>query len=381
MRQAAFASSILFGASIFVLGVAAAFKVIDFRTDARSTRDLVQGKSALAFESHYNKEFPARDLGVSLWAAIAYVLFKEGRPGIAIGGNDWLYTDEELKTYADAEVQTQTHLALMLWVREELARRGSALAVAVVPSKARVYPEHLGGHRPASIHRDLYERIQAELATGEMPQIDLLGALTAAKGQQQTFLRTDTHWTHGGAQVAAREIARALKAAGLAGSGSTAYRTQTQSEQPHKGDLFNFLPLDPYFSALLPPQEQIAVQRTEAAGAGEVDLLGDGAEPAIALTGTSYSADARWNFTGALQESLREDVVNYAVEGKGPFVAMLEYLSRKDLPQTAPRVVVWEVPERFFPVAYDFSPYAALLPPELVQQETVSKKKNAHGAH
>lgn len=384
MRQAALMSSGVFAASILGLGIAGAVKVVDFRSEQQAEVDrwesLVQGKAALAFESHYNKQFPAKTFGTNLWAAIDYSLFREGRPGVIVGQSDWLYTDEEFKTYADAQAQTQAHLALMTWVREELARRGSTLAVAVIPAKARVYPEFRGAREPATVHRDLYARIQAELARSATARADLLGALTAAKSQRPVFLRTDTHWTPWGAQVAAQEIARSLASAGLAGQGSTEFVTETQGPRPHKGDLFSFLPLDPYFAWLLPPQEEIAVRRTVAAGGGQADLLGDTAAPAVALVGTSYSANELWNFTGALQEALREDVINYAQQGKGPFVAMLDYLQRKDLPAEPPRMVIWEVPERYFPVAYDLSAYTDMLPPELVQRETMPTPKNV-GAH
>lgn len=366
MRQAAVVSSGIFAASILVLGATAVVKVVDYRATTESQdslASLVEGRAALAFESHYNQRFPARTFGTNLWAAIDYVLFDEGRPGLVLGRGGWLFTDEEFRTYADAEARVQTHLELVTRVRDELRRRGSELAVALVPSKARVYPEYLGWRRPAAIHGNLYHRIQRELAATGVVRADLLAVLRSGKSQDAVFLRTDTHWTPWGARIAAQEVARCLETAKLAGLGSATYRTRTGPRQSHRGDLFNFLPLDPYFAALLPPSEEIAEPHTEAAAetASAEDLFGDSRIPSVALIGTSYSANALWNFTGALQEALREDVVNYAQEGKGPFVAMLDYLARTDLPATPPRVVIWEVPERFFPVAYDFSAYPVLL--------------------
>lgn len=382
MRQAPWISSAVFAASILALGVAGAMKIVDYRSEreAASTGQweaLIQGKAALAFESHYNNEFPAKTFGTNLWGAIDYALFHEGRPGVVIGRDHWLYTDEEFKTYADAGAQLEAHLKLLVWARDELARRGTQLAVAVLPAKTRVYPEYLASRRPATIHRDLYARIRQTLADARMPHADLLPALIAAKKQRPVFLRTDTHWTPWGAEVAAQEIARSLTSAGLAGAGTQPFRTITEAPRPHRGDLFNFLPLDPYFAFLLPPQEQIAVQRTEPLGAGAAALLGDAAEPAVTLVGTSYSANERWNFHGALQQALGEEVVNYAQQGKGPFIAMLDYLQSREQAAQPPRVVIWEVPERYFPVAYDLSAYAATLPPELVQRQTVAEPKKA----
>ena len=44
----------------------------------------------------------------------------------------------------------------------------------------------------------------------------------------------------------------------------------------------------------------------------------------VTLVGTSYSADERWNFTGALQTALGADVLNLATEGRGPLPPMRE---------------------------------------------------------
>jgi len=77
------------------------------------------------------------------------------------------------------------------------------------------------------------------------------------------------------------------------------------------------------------------------------DLLGDAETPEVALVGTSYSAQPRWNFHGALQEALQQDVGNYAKEGLGPFAPMFEYLKSADFAQAPPRLVVWEIPERY----------------------------------
>lgn len=377
MRQAALMSSGVFAASILVLGAAGALKITDYRNAASvsSLANIIEGRAALAFESQYNARFPVKTLGTNLWAAIDYALFDEGRPGVVLGKEDWLFSDEEFKTYADAETRARSHLALVTWVRDELQRRGSTLLIALLPSKARVYPEHLGRRKPSAIHADLYPRLARDLIAAGVMHTDLLGALKNGKTEDAVFLRTDTHWTPWGARVAAQAIARQLTSAKLAGQGSTVYHTQTAAPQPHRGDLFSFLPLDPYFAALLPPGEQIAVPQTASAAetTSAADLFGDDKAPTVALIGTSYSANTLWNFTGALQQALREDVVNYAQQGKGPFVAMLDYLARTDLPATPPRLVIWEVPERFFPVAYDFSAYRSLLPPELALQAAVPR--------
>jgi len=347
--------------AVFVLGVAAAAlsRIVPFHLPAGA--DWFDGKVAKAFESHYDERFPGRTLGTNIWAAIDYLLFDEGRPGVVVGRDDWLYTDEEFKTYPDAEASVATHLALIPWVRDELARHGTQLVVALVPSKARIYPEHIGARRPATLHDGLYDRARSALLDAGIAAPDLARALDACKRERASgpgvFLRTDTHWTPAGAQCAALALRAATPVAALPGHGhsrAAAYRTRVERVAPHRGDLFSFLPLDPYFSALLPPAEEIEVRRTELASATDVDgLLGDAAAPQVVLVGTSYSADARWNLTGALQEALQGDVVNYAQVGKGPFEPMLDYLLNSDAVPAAPRLLVWEIPERYLPIAQD----------------------------
>jgi alginate O-acetyltransferase complex protein AlgJ len=352
MRPLVIVQSSLFAALVLGVAAAAGTRAVPFERPANV--DWVDGRLAKAFESHYDAAFPGKTLGVNLWAAIDYVLFNEGRPGVVVGQQGWLYTDEEFKGYENAERTVATHLALIPWVRDELERQGTQLVVAVVPSKARIYPEHLGDRRPAALHAGLYARAQQALRDAGIAAPDLARVLTACKRQGPTFMRTDTHWTPAGAQCVARAVEASAPADLARRGGATKFRTDTTGTETYRGDLFKFLPLDPYFAALLPSGEPLEVRRTHLASATDADgLLGDPAAPPIVLIGTSYSADERWNLTGALQEAFQDDVANYADKGKGPFIPMLDYLlNSRDLP-LKPRLVVWEIPERYLPVAQD----------------------------
>ncbi len=68
--------------------------------------------------------------------------------------------------------------------------------------------------------------------------------------------------------------------------------------------------------------------------------------PQVALIGTSYSANPAWNFVGALQAALGEELASYATEGIGPFVPMVQFLLGADIERAPPRLVIWELPER-----------------------------------
>jgi alginate O-acetyltransferase complex protein AlgJ len=312
---------------------------------------VIDGGLAKAFEHHYEAQFPAKTLGVNLWAAIDYALFREGRPGVVIGTHDWLYTDEEFNVAEDYDASLRTNLMRIAEVQRELADAGVALVVALVPAKARIYPEYLSDRAPARPHVNLYDHALAALLAAGIATTDLRYTLSAGKDSQMTYLRTDTHWAPWGAGLAAREIANAVRIKGWLRSSTVAYVTRVSRVGLHRGDLFNFLPLDPYFERFLPPREAIQVMTTDAKTSnanrlsGE-DLFGDSDLPQVVLVGTSYSANPLWNFAGALKEALGEEVASYAREGVGPFLPMTTYLQSRDFQDQPPRLVIWEIPER-----------------------------------
>ena len=147
---------------------------------AAADTPLLNGKLAHAFEAHYDKEFPIKRLGTNLWAALDYTLFHEGRPGVVIGKDGWLFTDEEFKP-APSGQQLEDNWALVRGVQRELNRRGVKLVLAVIPAKARLYPEHIGREQPAALHDSLYQDFLARARAAGIDSPDLLGSLRQAR--------------------------------------------------------------------------------------------------------------------------------------------------------------------------------------------------------
>ncbi|MBR7523247.1 alginate O-acetyltransferase [Pseudomonas juntendi] len=320
---------------------------------------LLNGRLAKAAETHYDDQFPIKRLGTNLWAAMDFKLFHEGRPGVVLGRDQWLFSDEEFKPTAGAEHLMQENLALIRGVRDTLQQHGVHLVLAIVPAKARVYAEYIGKQQPASLHDDLYNQFHAQARQANVFAPELMGPLAQAKARGQVFLRTDTHWTPMGAEVAAQALADAVRRQNLLDGAPQAFITEAGSTAPYKGDLTNFLPLDPLFSNLLPAPDSLQQRTTRAAeakGDGADALFADSRIP-VALVGTSYSANPHWNFLGALQQALRSDVANYAEDGHGPLVPMLKYLQSDAFKNAAPQVVVWEFPERYLPMKNDLSSF------------------------
>ncbi len=328
-----------------VLGLAAAAAARALPYHGAQDRDVLSGEITRQFESHYDRVFPVRTLGTNVWAALQFGLFGEGRPGVVVGDSGWLYTEEEFVTEVGAAAALDRHLASIRQVRQQLAAAGTELLVVLIPAKARLYPEYRGEHQPSSIHRDLYVDARQALLDQQVQVPDLLQALRRCKQQAPVFLRTDTHWTPAGARCAAEAVATAEPYP----RGVRQYRTALTGSVDHPGDLLQFLPLSPYFDHLLPPVDRLARASTvEAQAEAEADLFSEASAPPLTLIGTSYSADERWNFAGALRQAGQEDVLNLAASGQGPFAPMRDYL--RTLPATPPRLVVWEIPERYLPM-------------------------------
>lgn len=370
MKTHAILQSGLFAIGTFAVGMLAATRAVPF---APPTIDGVRtGEYTRNFEAHYETVFPTRSFGINLWAAVQYLLFREGRPDVVVGAADWLYTSEEFRGWPAADASLDANLDLIAAIDHALSRRGTTLIVALLPAKARVYPEFHRTIATAPVHEDLYMRARRGLLDRGVTTPDLFAGLSACKSATPVFLRTDTHWTPSGANCAAREVALAAQRLQRTTPHPQPFVTMAGRAREHKGDLMRFLPLDPYFSMLLPAADLFETRDT--AAAFESDLLADSPPPEAVLIGTSYSADPLWNFSGALREHLREDVLNLADVGHGPFAPMFAYLGAPTGP-AAPRLLVWEIPERYLPMPPPQQPgnLAALLSPPVARPATSSK--------
>jgi len=347
----------LFMGILLALGIWSLRSFSSFSTSAETT--ILNGRWAKAAETHYDEEFPIKRIGTNLWAALDYKLFNEGRPGVELGKDQWLYTDEEFNAVVNGEQNEADNLAIIQGVRDALKAQGTELVLAIIPAKTRLYPEHIGANKPASLHTDLYQQFHAQVAQASVFAPDLLTPLQGAKQNGQVFLRTDTHWTPMGAEVVAQQLGAAIAQKNPLNGEPTKFTTQAKETSAYKGDLTNFLPLDPLFSNLLPQPDQLQQRSTdlvEAQASGDDALFAD-SDVAVGLVGTSYSANPNWNFLGALKQALHSDVVNYAEDGHGPVLPMLKYLQTDAFKNSPPQVLIWEFPERYLPAHNDLGEF------------------------
>ncbi len=316
--------------------------------------ELLVGKAAAAFEDAYEDGLVVRDYAVHLWGAIKYVAFKTGNDGVVIGKDGWYFTDEEYKTIADASKEESAKLEKIEQVRDYLASHGIELMVALLPAKSRMY-EEMTRHPHPGYRNDLYSRFRKELLARGVVTPDVYRSFREAKSGTQLFMRTDTHWTPQGAFIAAQALADAFqRACGGLKLPSSSFVTEEGKPATHEGDLLRFIPTGGFKHWVGPHAETYTPLITNAAGDVQADAsaLFGGQDIPVALVGTSYSQQEQWNFDGSLRTALSADVVNTASEGKGPLDPMAKFLKDTDLSNSTLKLVIWEIPERFIPVAY-----------------------------
>lgn len=318
------------------------------------------------YERSMDDDFITRETAITLWGTVQWTLFREGRYGVVPGHDDWLFTVEEFEQPDDADAIVAQKLEQIVAVRRLLAEAGvDRLVIALVPDKSRIYSDMLDDIARRPDHADRYQAFRGALLDAGLVAPDLLSPLHEARATVQTHMHTDTHWTPAGAEVAARAVAAAVEAMddrppGLHGSH---FVTEEGETIGHDGDLLRFLPLGDLRTALWGPPEPLTERSTRELSAGDLAdasggddlgglLFGDVTIPAV-LVGTSFSAMDEWNFDGALKEALGMDVLNMADKGEGPMVPMADYLASDALRDSPPEIVIWEIPERFLPVAYD----------------------------
>lgn len=353
----------------------------DYRLDESG---IINGKSALALEKHYNERLPIRDIGINFWTAVQYGLLNEGRQGVVVGRDGWLFTDEEFKAYTDADTLLSRRFKEIEAINSYLRSRNVTLVLALIPAKARVYQQQLGERKPDSLYESLYSNTLKYVAERRVLAPDLYQAMTTAAAETaqqfprpQLFLKTDTHWTPEGAAVAAAEIADVInRHAQLPPEGVARFKTELVTTREYRGDLLNYIPLGPFAEWLGPAPDEIRVYATHRAeNALTKDSLFADSGADVVLVGSSYSANTLWNFTGALQQALNREVVNFAIEGKGPVLPLLEYLVSPDFNHRPPKILIWEFPERYLPVAYSYpdGKYTELLASTINQTSTAGE--------
>ncbi|MDG1820039.1 MAG: hypothetical protein P8H31_09425 [Porticoccaceae bacterium] len=352
---------VTFLALVFGAGIASWGNLEADSLESYNRHSLLSGELARELEQRFDKDFSLQQMGLNIWTAFQYKIFKEAKKGLIVGSDGWFFSDEEFISSAEGEQALENNIEFITQASRQLASRGVALVVVLLPSKARVLENRTGRHKPSTLHSETYSRVIDSLQKKSILTVDGLGSFQGHLQPESLYLRTDTHWTAAGAALMAATTAELFyKQFPQRALSPKAFITESVGNQLLEGDLLEFLPLSPLFDQLMPEEEQIELYQTYPLGDDFLLATNDGLfssvsdQPEVVLLGTSFSADRRWNFAGALKQALSADVQNIAQQGQGPIVPMADFLNDYLPNPTANnlKLVIWEIPERYLPVAY-----------------------------
>jgi hypothetical protein len=169
------------------------------------------------FEAWFNDHFRLRAPLVTGFNRIKVLGLKVStRKGVDIGQNGWLYYGADAMSAALGEVSLpDAHMAgwqaYLEGMRDWLAERGVAYLFVITPNKQEIHPEYLSA-RSQFVGPSVREQMADYLnAHSNVPFIDLTPVLLQAKGDDELFLRTDSHWNQLGAYYGYRAIMERLQ--------------------------------------------------------------------------------------------------------------------------------------------------------------------------
>lgn len=305
---------------------------------------VIDGNFTAKLDTIYKDRLPYRTASTDLVGAARYLVFGEGRKGVVVGSDGWLFSTEEYRAADDETRRLNEAVRAVAQVRDRLAAMGTALVVLPLPGKADVYREHTDYPTLSDAMALRYDGFRAALAERNVSTVDTRAALLAGKSDQQVFLKGDTHWSPEGAAIVARATALATRSL----ISPQPFALSTGETIAVDGDLTKFIVSAQYARQVSLAPEPVTLLHASAEQPASSDLDIFGGQPIdVALVGTSYSANEKWSFAASLMGALGADIVNFAEEGHGPFRPMHDYLLSDFAKNSPPKLVIWEFPVRY----------------------------------
>jgi len=216
------------------------------------------------------------------------------------------------------------------------------VAICLIPSKKRLMRQFLPAG--AAVSPDAAQRYSLTLSESQragalVPDLDVLFRERIQRDPSRPlFFQTDTHWTPIGAEVAAVEIARQMRAS-FQFPVSLRPGTRLGDMRPMvlaSGDL------TPYLTAAqrrsFGPEESLIRQILAAEGPGA--LLEDDSHDTV-VVGTS-NVQPRFGFQPVLSNQLVRPVgLSWRPNNVGPYFALLEYVRSEAFRRQRPHALVW----------------------------------------
>jgi alginate O-acetyltransferase complex protein AlgJ len=325
--------------------------------------DFREGRTTGTLEKQIDHKLPARSDLIA--AANSVRLLVTGGTGeqVRAGKDGWLFLTDEIRFESGSDSHMRTRIDLLAAVSSLLDQQGVKLVVLLVPDKARVHSSRLLiGRYPTSLE-SRYQQAIDQLLDKNVTVIDILTPLRIHATSAEVYYRTDTHWNQLGASIAAQTTATAIKQMNIPLQQVVFESRESSAPDERAGDLIRMIGLESAPSFLRPINDYEATVTTTQTSTDQPSSLFGDTTVDVALTGTSYSL--RGNFHGYLQEALSTKVLNGAKDGGGLLQATKQYLTDEAFKTSKPKVLIWEIPERFLQAKLDGED-AALMQFELV---------------
>ena len=186
----------------FVISIPAILKGYK-ETSAITLTPALSGQWTSLYENKFSDEVMVREPGLTLWGMVELLLFRDGRAGVIIGADGWLFTDEEFQYSKERGAIIKDHLDYIDEALKTLKHDGVDVVVALIPSKARVFKDKLGRYSYPSYNDALYDDTLSFIREHEVIAPNLYSALSK---NPQSFIKTDTHWSPIGSAIAASKL-------------------------------------------------------------------------------------------------------------------------------------------------------------------------------
>ncbi len=161
----------------------------------------------------------------------ARITRKEEAGEMVISGQaEWLYFVPALRSLSVGEfwgaaapavsrarnAQWADPLPAIIDFHQQLATANITLLLVPVPTKAAVYPEHLGAPLAEGVEalagaQGAHRRVLEVLRESGVSVVDLQPLFESLPDNTLAYCKTDTHWSPAGAALAAREVARVIR--------------------------------------------------------------------------------------------------------------------------------------------------------------------------
>ena len=264
---------------------------------------------------------------------------------VAVGKDDWLFAIyDENKHFDPAHMRTVTGC-----INDAVAimkKAGIETAIALTPSKSRVYRDYLpADFMPIPEIDKRYALARETLSKPGTLVPDLASVmldLRRTNPGEAYFLKADTHWTADGAEPCAIEMAKQIKARNFLppspkqGSALGPITTVKQAGN----DLAEGLP--DARAVKYGPQAYHIHQVAQVSGAA--GLLDDGAADVL-LVGNSFM-QPKYGFAPMLSSQLGRPVsLMWKVHQSSPYKTLLQALGSDQFRKQKPKLLVWDFEE------------------------------------